>query len=124
MKIKYLPDEIQRIIYSYDTTYQERFKTCVEQLEYLYRVFPIKVNMIVTKNDVVTYIRQTPVRKLPVLNRFILDHCNRKRSLRSLARMSYRWSLEIGRRFIFFSTSARRSSVDICTVGILLFNHI
>jgi hypothetical protein len=89
MKIKYLPDEIQRIIYSYDTTYQERFKTCVEQLEYLYRVFPIKVNMIVTKNDVVTYIRQTPVRKLPVLNRFILDHCNRKRSLRSFKKSHF-----------------------------------
>jgi hypothetical protein len=84
MKIKYLPDEIQRIIYSYDTTYQERFKTCVEQLEYLYRVFPIKVNMIVTKNDVVTYIRQTPVR-----NRFILDHCNRKRSLRSFKKSHF-----------------------------------
>ena len=83
MKIKYLPDEIQRIIYSYDTTYQELFKTCVDQLEYLYRVFPIKVNMIVTKNDVVTYIKQTPARKIPVLNRFILDHCNRRRSLRS-----------------------------------------
>jgi hypothetical protein len=89
MKIKYLPDEIQRIIYSYDTTYQERFKTCVEQLEYLYRVFPIKVNMIVTKNDVVTYIRQTPVRKIPVLNRFILDHCNRKRSLRSFKKSHF-----------------------------------
>ena len=89
MKIKYLPDEIQRIIYSYDNTYEDRFKTCVDQLEYLYRVFPIKVNMIMTKNDVLTYVKVTPVRKIPVLNRFILDHCNRKRSLRSFQNITF-----------------------------------
>ena len=89
MKIKYLPDEIQRIIYDYDNTYQERFKVCIQQLDYLYRIFPIKVNMIVTKNDIVTVYRQTPVRKIPVLNRFILDYCNRKRSLRSFSKITF-----------------------------------
>ena len=89
MTIKYLPDEIQRIIYSYDNTYEDRFKTCVDQLEYSYRVFSIKVNMIMTKNDVLTYVKVTPVRKIPVLNRFILDHCNRKRSLRSFQKITF-----------------------------------
>ncbi len=83
MKIKYLPVELQRIIYEYDDTYIVKFKTCIHELKFLYRVFPIKVNSIISNNPTFVYVSVTPITKLPELNRFIFDYCKRKQSLRS-----------------------------------------
>jgi len=83
MYIKHLPWELQRIVYEYDDTYREKFKECIEQLKFLYRTFPIKVNMIISSHQTIQVIAVTPVKKIPELNRFIFDYCKRKRSLRS-----------------------------------------
>jgi len=83
MYIKDLPWELQHIVYEYDDTYRVKFKDCIEQLNFLYRTFPIKVNMIISSHQTFQIIAVTPVKKIPELNRFIFEYCNRKRSLRS-----------------------------------------
>tara|TARA_B100001287_G_scaffold235848_1_gene208145 strand:+ start:14153 stop:14422 length:270 start_codon:yes stop_codon:yes gene_type:complete len=83
MNINYLPSELQRIVFEYDDTYKIKFKTCIDQLNFLYRTFPIKINMIISSYQTFNVIAVTPVKKIPELNRFILDYCNRKKTLRS-----------------------------------------
>jgi len=83
MRLKHLPWELQRIVYEYDDTYRVKFKDCIDQLNFLYRTFPIKVNMIISSHQTFQVVAVTPVKKIPELNKFIFEHCNRKRSLRS-----------------------------------------
>lgn len=83
MNIKYLPWELQHIIYEYDDTYKQKFKNCIRQLNFLFRTFPIKLNTIFSSNQTFHVLTTTPVKKLHELNKFILEYCNRRKSLRS-----------------------------------------
>lgn len=83
MNISKLPYELQREIYDYDNTYIEKFKSCITELQFLIRTFPIQVDLIIYDQQNFYFSRNVPLHRLKEFREFIYSYCKRKRSLRS-----------------------------------------
>jgi len=81
-----LPYELKRYIYEYDNTYKEKYKESITLLNFLYDAYDEKIIYAIIPDDDdddVQICSIIPVKKIPEYNQYILNYCNRKKTLRS-----------------------------------------
>ena len=84
-----LPDDLLRIIYEYDDTYKTFYKSCINELKFLHKIFPMKAYIFFFPHNGIIIKSFIPISKLSKFHNHIFSICKRRQSLRSYKNYKY-----------------------------------